>query len=72
MSLPFQEPDLTRMGASFSPLPALEQLSDLARQARQIHGIDSQFGLRLSRVFQDAGLSAPEPTCDAFIGTSSG
>lgn len=65
----FQEPDLTRMGASFPPLPALEQLCARVKQAHRRLGIDIQFGLRLPQLFEDAGLPPPHLRCDAFIGT---
>jgi 2-polyprenyl-3-methyl-5-hydroxy-6-metoxy-1,4-benzoquinol methylase len=65
----FQEPDLTRMGASFPPIPALEQLCEWVRDAHRTLGIDCQFGLRLQQIFQDAGLPAPNLKCDAFIGS---
>ena len=68
----FQEPDLTRMGASWPPLPVLEQLCEWVRDAHRAWGIDCQFGLRLQQVFQDAGLPAPALRCDAFIGSGPG
>jgi SAM-dependent methyltransferase len=68
----FSEPDLTRMGASFPPIPVLEQLCEWVRDARRALGIDFQFGLRLQHVFQDAGLPAPQLKCEAFIGSGSG
>ncbi len=68
----FQEPDLTRMGASFPPIPALEQLCEWVRDAHRALGIDCQFGLRLKHVFDDAGLPTPTLRCDAFIGGGPG
>jgi 2-polyprenyl-3-methyl-5-hydroxy-6-metoxy-1,4-benzoquinol methylase len=65
----FQEPDLARMGASFPPIPALEQLCEWVRDAHRDLGIDCQFGLRLRQIFQDAGLPAPSLKCEAFIGS---
>src|SRR5262249_35145938 len=65
----FSEPDLTRMGASFPPLPVLDQLCEWVRDAHRALGIDCQFGLRLQQVFQDAGLPAPQLRCEAFIGS---
>jgi 2-polyprenyl-3-methyl-5-hydroxy-6-metoxy-1,4-benzoquinol methylase len=65
----FQEPDLTRMGASFPPIPVLEQLCEWVRDAHRALGVDCQFGLRLQEVFQDAGLPPPALRCDAFIGS---
>jgi len=68
----FQEPDLTRMGASFPPIPALDQLCERVRDAHRELGIDCQFGLRLRQIFQDAGLPAPSLRCEAFIGSGPG
>ncbi len=68
----FSEPDLTRMGASFPPIPVLEQLCEWVRDAHRSLGIDFQFGLRLQHVFLDAGLPAPELKCEAFIGSGPG
>jgi len=65
----FQEPDLARLGASFPPIPMLEQLCEWVRDAHRARGIDPQFGLRLQQVFLDAGLPAPRLTCEAFIGS---
>jgi SAM-dependent methyltransferase len=65
----FQEPDLTRMGASFPPIPLVEQVCERVRDAHRARGIDVQFGLRLQQVFLDAGLPAPRLTCEAFIGS---
>lgn len=64
----FQEPDLTRLGASAPPIPLVEQLCDWVRQAHQRLGVDTQFGLRLHQVFLDAGLPAPRLRCDTFVG----
>jgi SAM-dependent methyltransferase len=68
----FQEPDLARMGASFPPIPALEQLCEQVREAHRELGIDCQFGLRLRQIFQDAGLPQPSMKCEAFIGSGPG
>jgi SAM-dependent methyltransferase len=68
----FQEPDLTRMGASFPAIPVLEQLCERVRDAHRALGVDCQFGLRLRQVFQDAGLPAPRLKCEAFIGSGTG
>jgi ubiquinone/menaquinone biosynthesis C-methylase UbiE len=68
----FQEPDLTRMGASVPPLPVLEQLCDWVRHAHRRFGIDCQFGLLLPQLFEDAGLPSPQLRCDAFIGSGPG
>jgi 2-polyprenyl-3-methyl-5-hydroxy-6-metoxy-1,4-benzoquinol methylase len=65
----FSEPDLIRMGASFPPIPVLDQLCEWVRDAHRALGIDCQFGLRLQQVFQDAGLPAPRLKCEAFIGS---
>jgi hypothetical protein len=65
----FQEPDLTRMGVSWPPIPGLEQLCEWVRDAHRALGVDSQFGLRLRQVFQDAGLPPPRLKCEAFIGS---
>jgi hypothetical protein len=64
----FQEPDLTRMGASVPPLPLLEQLCDWVRHAHRNLDIECQLGLQLPQLFEDAGL-APQLRCDAFIGS---
>jgi len=64
----FQEPDLARLGASFPPIPLVQQVGDWVRQAHHHLGLDSQFGLRLHQVFRDAGLPAPDLGCDAFVG----
>ena len=55
------------MGASFPPVPALEQLCERVRHAHRELGIDCQFGLRLPHIFQDAGLPVPNLKCDALI-----
>lgn len=68
----FQEPDLARMGSSFPPIPALEQLCERVKDAHRTMGIDCQFGLRLQQIFQDAGLPAPSLKCEAFIGSDPG
>jgi SAM-dependent methyltransferase len=64
----FQEADLTRLGTSIPPVPLFEQVGDWIKEPFRRAGLDLQFGLRLYRVFLEAGLPAPQIHCESFLG----
>ncbi len=64
----FQEADLTRLGTSVPPLPLFEQVGSWIKEPLRREGLDLQFGLRLYRVFLDAGLPPPQLHCESFLG----
>jgi SAM-dependent methyltransferase len=64
----FQEADLTRLGTSVPPLPLFEQVGEWIKEPFRREGLDLQFGLRLYRLFLDAGLPPPQLHCESFIG----
>ncbi len=64
----FQEADLTRLGTSIPPVPLFEQVGDWIKEPFRREGLDLQFGLRLYRVFLEAGLPAPQIHCESFLG----
>ena len=64
----FQEINIPS-GENSAPLvPLYQQMFSWAREGLRSAGVDSRFGLQLYRVFQDAGLPAPQLHCDAFVG----
>jgi len=65
----FQEADLTRLGTSVPPVPLFGQAGDWIKEPFRREGLDLQFGLRLYRVFLDAGLPAPKIHCESFLGS---
>jgi SAM-dependent methyltransferase len=65
----FQEADLTRLGTSVPPVPLFEQVGEWIKEPFRREGLDIQFGLRLYRVFLDAGLPAPQIHCESFLGS---
>ncbi len=65
----FQEADLTRLGTSIPPVPLFEQVDDWIKEPFRREGLDIQFGLRLYRVFLDAGLPVPQIRCESFLGS---
>lgn len=64
----FLEADLTRLGTCVPPAPLFEQVGEWIKEAFRRSGIDTQMGLRLYRVFQEAGLPAPQIACESFVG----
>ncbi len=64
----FQEADLTRLGTSVPPVPLFEQVGEWIKEPFRREGLDLQFGMRLYRVFLDAGLPAPQIHCESFLG----
>jgi SAM-dependent methyltransferase len=65
----FQEADLTRLGTSVPPVPLFEQVGEWIKEPFRREGLDLLFGLRLYRVFLDAGLPPPQLHCQSFLGT---
>jgi SAM-dependent methyltransferase len=68
----FQEADLTRLGTSVPPVPLFEQVGEWIKEPFRREGLDLLFGLRLYRVFLDAGLPPPQLHCQSFLGTGPG
>jgi SAM-dependent methyltransferase len=64
----FQEADLTRLGTSVPPVPLFEQVGDWIKEPLRRERLDLQFGLRLYRVFLDAGLPPPQLHYQSFLG----
>lgn len=64
----FQEIAVPTTQASVPQVPLWEQMYSWAREALRHAGLDSWFGMRLYRVFLEAGLPAPQLHCDAFLG----
>jgi SAM-dependent methyltransferase len=65
----FQEVDLTRLGTSVPPIPLFEQVGDWIKEPLRSEGLDLQFGLKLYRLFLDAGLPTPHLHGQSFLGT---
>lgn len=64
----FLEADLTRLGTSVPRSLLFEQVGEWVKESFRQRGIDVQMGLRLYRVFLDAGLPAPQLACESFLG----
>jgi SAM-dependent methyltransferase len=64
----FLEADLTRLGTSVPRVPLFEQVGEWVKEAFRWSGVDVQMGLRLYRVFLEAGLTAPQLACESFLG----
>ena len=64
----YQEIDVPPEPTSVPLVPLYEQMYSWAREGLHRAGVDSRFGLQLYRVFLNAGLSAPQLHCDAFVG----
>jgi 2-polyprenyl-3-methyl-5-hydroxy-6-metoxy-1,4-benzoquinol methylase len=64
----FQEADLTFLGTCVPSVPLFEQVGNWVKEAFHRAGLDNQMGLRLYRVFIDAGLPAPQIYCETCVG----
>lgn len=54
-------------GCSVGEALSIQQIAHILAPVRR-EGLDLQFGLRLYRVFLEAGLPAPQIHCESFIG----
>ena len=64
----FQEADWTHRPAVLPPSRYAEQIYDWMLQCFQMAGVETQMGLKLYRVFLDAGLPEPQMRLEAPIG----
>ena len=66
----FTEYDLTVGGVAHPPSRIHEQMHDWVMRALAYSGADVAVGMKLHRVFVDAGFAAPQMIVDAMLGGS--
>lgn len=67
-SIGFQEYDFTRVSYSLPPCALYDQVFSWIREIVRHAGLDFQVGMRLSSLFLDAGLPAPQMNSEAVVG----